>query len=120
MSPQSPRHKKNLTAVFRHEEEDDEFSQMKKSLVGMTRPRKKNALDTTPASMSMIYKNPRIDSPRVKRRFEELSFDHRLTREYSNDLEEDKGRMGVEGEAKRQSKSSHLTPKAVIAMKHTS
>ena len=61
MSPQSPRHKKNLTAVFRHEEEDDEFSQVKKSLVGMTRPRKKHVLDTILVFMSMIYKNPCID-----------------------------------------------------------
>ena len=109
MSPQSPRHKKNLTAVFK--DEDDEFSAMKKSLVGISRPRKKHGLDTTPASMSLIYKNPLLDSPRVKRRFEELSFDNRLTREYSKDLEEDKGR--AEMEAKRQSKSSHLTPKTI-------
>ncbi len=97
--PSSPRHKKNLTAIFRNQEHDDyrdEFSTIKKTLVGIVRPRKPNGLDATPASMSYIYKNPRMETPKAKRRYDGLSFDSRLTREISKDLEEDKGRVSLD------------------------
>ena len=89
---QSPRHKKNLSAVYRHEEAEHqsdalEIDAFKRSLVALSRGPGISARKKFPEAMSLLY---RRDSPRVRpRRYDGASFDARamVTREQSYDLE---------------------------------